>query len=860
MLSSSLRRGALALSLLFMSSLCQAGLVPRLVRDVDETSYAGSSSPRQFTGLNHGMAFTAFEGRELWIYDDRDDVYGPALQRAEIRQLRSGVYAAREAAGGWSFWHTLGFPYYTAAPFSTGRVGRLGAIFQDPVNTVFGPMLFEAGEGSGLGLWTLSADGPIEIARPLPLEDGRLARDYLILGDKAFFIARHHTLGTALWKTDGTAAGTSPVAAPSPGRTVSLHLAGLLREDLLVAISGGEPELWWSDGTPHGLRPFTEIVHGRRAATVTAARVVDGRAFLVVDDGRHGRQLWTSDGTAAGTLAITRFAPDPLRQIDLPVLQLDGRWLFSADDGVHGRELWRTDGTRQGTRLAIDLCPGPCSSDPRDLSYGYFSGPFTAAFTASGPEGQRALWRTDGTLRGTSRITPPGVEATTGLLLDGFFAARDAALGEEMWITDGSPETTRLWVDLGLQKDSGSNPYPIGAAGDRLLFRTYSPVVGYGLWTSDGTADGTFQVPVPPGPRMGSSDLLSTATLGERMLFVGPVHVPSGRNALWSTDGTAAGIVRLTPPGVIVQSAPFTAGPRVFFFADDAEHGTELWVSEGDPESTRLLVDFVPGPESADLDLFTFGRLRGQLLFRRWGDDSHLWISDGTAAGTRRLVDADPLLEPLERFGGAVLAETGDKLFFLGTSAAGDNQLWVSDGTAAGTAPLDFADAAGTAEDLFLAAHHLLYFKVRVYDSESEESTTHLWITDGTPAGTIQVPAQPLGSFSYGGMRPVPFGDRLLYVNEDSYFWVTDGTAAGTFPLLDPQGHGIYDYYGDAIDFKNHLVFATGDGACYVWNGTGATVQQLDLACGAFLAVGDRLFFSGFQTQTGAELWVMEEK
>ncbi len=438
MLSSSLRRGALALVIFFIPSLCRAGLAPRLVRDIDETSYAGSSSPRQFAGLNHGMAFTAFEGRELWIYDNQEDVYGPALQRAEIRQLRGELYAAREAAGGWSFWRARGFPYYEAAPLSARRVGRLGAVFQDES---FGPVLFEAGEGSGLGLWTLSDQGgPVEIARPLPLEDGRLARDYLTLGSKAFFIARHRTLGTALWKSDGTAAGTSPVAAPSPGRTVSLHLAGLLREGLLLAISGGEPELWWSDGTPRGLRPFTEIVRGRRAATVTAARVVDGRAFLVVDDGRHGRQLWTSDGTAAGTLAVTRFAPDPLRQIDLPFLQLNGRWLFSADDGVHGRELWPTDGTRQGTRLVIDLCPGPCSSDPRDLSRGYLGSPReTAAFTASGLEGQRALWRTDGTPRGTSRLTPPGVEATTGLQYNSFFAARDAAMGEEIWITDGSP-------------------------------------------------------------------------------------------------------------------------------------------------------------------------------------------------------------------------------------------------------------------------------------------------------------------------------------------------------------------------------------------------------------------------------------
>ena len=41
-------------------TVCQAGLVPRLVRDVDPASYAGSSNPRQFFSLNEGFGFTAF--------------------------------------------------------------------------------------------------------------------------------------------------------------------------------------------------------------------------------------------------------------------------------------------------------------------------------------------------------------------------------------------------------------------------------------------------------------------------------------------------------------------------------------------------------------------------------------------------------------------------------------------------------------------------------------------------------------------------------------------------------------------------------------------------------------------------------
>src|SRR5262245_13387436 len=72
MVCSSLRRGALALLLVSIPSLGQAGLTPRLVRDIDETSYAGSSTPRQFGEMEFGLAFTAFGGRELWIHSERE--------------------------------------------------------------------------------------------------------------------------------------------------------------------------------------------------------------------------------------------------------------------------------------------------------------------------------------------------------------------------------------------------------------------------------------------------------------------------------------------------------------------------------------------------------------------------------------------------------------------------------------------------------------------------------------------------------------------------------------------------------------------------------------------------------------------
>jgi len=873
MSSSSLRRGALALLLLSVSSLCQAGLAPRLVRDIDTTSYAGSSSPRGFSGVERGMAFTAF-GRELWIYDNRGDVYNQRLVCEQIRQLQGPYYACRAADGVWSFWLADGFPSYGPLPLAGKFKGRLGVIYPNK-NWEETPVLFEGDTGKGRGVWTL---GPVELARPLPLEDGRLLRDWTPGTRKGYFIARHRTLGTALWKTDWTKAGTSVVTAPSPGHTIPLRIAGFLRNRLLLTISGTKPELWWSDGSPRGLRPFLALGHGPKGATVAAARVVNGRAFFVVDDPndrRPGRQLWTSDGTHAGTFPITRFAPDPLRQIDVPALRKDGVWYFVADDGVHGREVWRTDGTRQGTRLVIDLCPGSCSSDPRDFSLRIFGGSQAVYFTASNQEGFRALWRTDGTAPGTSRLTPPDVEATTGMLFQDIFDARTADLGEEMWVTGGTPGSTGLMVDLGLEEDSGSHPFLFGAAGDRLLFQTQDPAVGNGLWVSDGTAAGTQPIPAPPNLALDDNPYISTASLGARLLIAGPSNSPDGSSALWAADGTEAGGVRLTPQGVNVVTPPFivraggTGEPRAVFSAQDEEHGIEVWVTEGTPESTHLLIDLLPGPEGQAL-LSPALPLRGEIVFEMSSPDEggRLWITDGTVEGTRHLEDLYPFLAPMELSSDLTLVEAGGKFFFrASTEAGGDRRLWVSDGTAAGTAPLEFAESAGDVETIIAAGRHA-YFTVFVDDPDGPNAGSHLWVTDGTPAGTVQLPGRPLISYYGDFMRPVSFGDRLVFVHgRDYHFWITDGTAAGTLPLRDPRGNEVREEKGHATVFDNHLVFGSlandgnedNGGACYVWDGTGVTVQPLEnLFCGPFVAVGDRLYFSGYQSRTGSELWVLE--
>jgi ELWxxDGT repeat protein len=153
-----------------------------------------------------------------------------------------------------------------------------------------------------------------------------------------------------------------------------------------------------------------------------------------------------------------------------------------------------------------------------------------------------------------------------------------------------------------------------------------------------------------------------------------------------------------------------------------------------------------------------------------------LWVSDGTEAGTRMLKDINP---------GAGASQPDyftvyqGKLYFAATGPAG-RELWVSDGTEAGTVQLkDISVGADSSGPTFLCvAGNTLYF------SASGAAGRELWKSDGTAVGTVQVADLP--SFS-SGSKPsdlIALGSKVCFVastlEEGDELFISDGTAAGT--------------------------------------------------------------------------------
>jgi trimeric autotransporter adhesin len=135
-------------------------------------------------------------------------------------------------------------------------------------------------------------------------------------------------------------------------------------------------ELWRSDGTATGTTMVADINPGtgdvsqlRRGAVLVAPMVIgpDDRLYFAADDGVHGVELWATDGTPAGTAIVADINPGASTANPSAMYVAADRLYFAADDGVHGVELWATDGTPAGTAIVADINPGAASASPFGL-------------------------------------------------------------------------------------------------------------------------------------------------------------------------------------------------------------------------------------------------------------------------------------------------------------------------------------------------------------------------------------------------------------------------------------------------------------------------------------------------------------
>lgn len=480
-------------------------------------------------------------------------------------------------------------------------------------------------------------------------------------------------------------------------------------------------------------------------------------------------------------------------------LDLGSVALFSADDGIHGRELWATDGTAGGTRLVRDINPGPADS----LLYSFTAINGVGYFWADDGTNGLELWHSDGTTAGTYVVANigPGSAGFAGPVTIArpiatianilYFSADDGVSGQELWRSDGTRAGTYRLMDI-RPGAAGSEPEYFIAADSRLFFTADDGTSGKELWTTDGTVSGTRRVhDVGPGSFGGASSF-GAVVAGGAIFFSGNDDVHG--TELWraSLSGGGASMVAdlnvqgdPSSPGKNYgssRSLPISVGDGVIFIGTAVDTAGNAATHLYRASATGGLTIVTDLPYQSFEFLTTVGN---RVVFSVGGSWGELWASDGTTAGTAPL---RPGGESLYRSNTSLSVVNGDgEAFFYAYSgvAGSPENIWRTDGTSAGTRLYATIDPPFVATELVRLGGRLYFPAGRFTDGAGDE----LWTTDGTPAGTHRVAdvrPGPEGS-NIRGMN-VALG-RLFFTADDGVagdeVWSSDGTEAGTISLGD---------------------------------------------------------------------------
>jgi ELWxxDGT repeat protein len=640
---------------------------------------------------------------------------GPASGAASLTSIDGYAYFAGSTTGNdFELWRSDGTPAGTVLVkdinpgATTGIDPQLADILQ--VGT---RMVFAADDGSGVKLWGSdgTAAGTLSLTSVVSFPTDAFQNPIATSSTRYQYI-RAFTSGPSSTTiiTDGTQAGTGIIPPAMNGDSTYLIQATGDGTTEYISIGSTDQATGVSSYEVYKFTPpsqYTSVYSHNDTIGMDAFVYVNGKVLFDGFDTATGRELRVIDEN--GNRLVQDFTPQSSTAHSRPAWFTDwnGKAVFVANDGSHGDELWISDGTASGTRLLADILPGGSSSDSRLVTVW---------------NGALYFFAHDGTTYRLMRLTSP--DATPEILAN---VSPPPRIND----TAGSEPVRCL----------APNAVPLG---NKLLFTARTVEAGTELWSTDGTAAGTAMVmdinaalDVSNNP-MGSQPC--GLTLFQNRAYFSATGSADGTSGLWSSDGTAAGTARF---GNLLAGGPFLYNNELYFVGTDTTGtlGSQTWKTDGTVAGTRPLVTATNANET--FRGIPVGITNGKLIFYI----SHsaplvpptytLWASDGTAA---------PVQLSSFNLGGGLLARP-DRLYFT-TSTGGDEEPWVSDGTPAGTRRLADLDSAGSSHP-----YRYVDFRGVVLIMTNDAAGPHVWRTDGTESGTVQlgkIPPRSNGVFTVG--------------------------------------------------------------------------------------------------------------
>lgn len=332
---------------------------------------------------------------------------------------------------------------------------------------------------------------------------------------------------------------------------------------------------------------------------------------------------------------------------------------------------------------------------------------------------------------------------------------------------------------LNVSNPNSSNPSELTAIGNKLIFNAISSGIGLGKepHISDGTIAGTKLVDIRPGSD-GSNARYFTEfkTGGSTFVYFFADDDKNGSDALWRinmADGTKEFVVNVNPIGNGDETSGSGGGmfltnvKGTLYFSGQSPHARqELFKSDGTAAGTVLVKDINTNPiagETKPSNPQNLTNVNGKLFFTADNggtqENRELWISDGTDAGTMMVKD----INPTGSSNPSNLVEKDGYCYFLADDGTGV-ALWRSDGTNTPNGTKKIVLPVGTTIDV---AAGLVNSNNTIYFAATDATRgTELWTSsDDVNAQPIDLRSGPESSF------PHNFTD----VNGTCYFAANDG-------------------------------------------------------------------------------------
>lgn len=317
-----------------------------------------------------------------------------------------------------------------------------------------------------------------------------------------------------------------------------------------------------------------------------------------------------------------------------------------------------------------------------------------------------------------------------------------------------------------------------------------------GIFESDGTAIGTT---------LFHGGLYTDELTAATSFLAWSGSPPSGTGSrIWRSNN---GVVEYPGNTNIFCSTLFAYQNEVFFNGSTFSNGSELWKlkSTGSPEAV-IEIPSSSTPSSLNPSRFT-NHTDGSFYFLSWriNGSCSLWRSSGETANTFKIIDCPYTNE---------IFSAGNYIFFFTRDEAplnsGLKQLWVSDGTIAGTHEIMDFGAGYPVTTQYAELNGKFYFF-----APEADNTYELWESDGTAIGTV-----PLSNIDIDGGFPTFLGT----VGNDLFFSAANsslGPVLYKFNHLSSTVTLLKDIntvsttsgeMGVGVQFLNKLYFTADDG------------------------------------------------